>query len=721
VNLYDFLTTELVLGALLVTSFTSMGLIALWAATSRWHWFVRWAVVLATLSPLLAVPPYEPFLIFALQAGVIVAGVKLWPYLKRVRTVEVPNSAPAHGDPSRALRFVLRTLLLASPIVAVLALLSPFVLFPLYGPVVIFAFEASAILAGVIVALAARRVWSRIKRTRFLIEKPPPSGSAHHRPFGPRFSLRTLLLMTPILAVVIAMGAQIAMHLGPQTSESITTALLNGAGSGLAVLLAAWMTVTKRKAIVWPLALALCLGVAAILAWFDWLFPAFTRSTGWPPDKATILAFFGVLRIHPQLAWLLVLPAVMLLSLIAIVLYRFAQRPWKSKTAWPSLPRLASQGTLMVVSLALVAFPSYVLWQLLHPLPLPHYPMPDPNGFEVIAAAGNAFSGSPILNTSVEPQSTSELAAEIAKHQEAYDQLRVGLAQDMQVQFWPTRPEELDASLQLSLNAVQAARSAARGLMREAELAEQQERFDDAVRISFDNVRLGVAMPRNGLLVDYLVGIAIEGIGQHSLYQVIQHLEPDQCQSAIKTLAKLEADREPLDEVILRDRIWSQHAYGWFGHLMQIFEDLAPRWKTAVMVRHALNRTQTVSRLLTVGLAIRAYRVKHEEIPHSLSDLVPDYLEKIPIDPFDPAGGPLRFVRRDETYIIYSVGDDGVDNGGTAKELGRYPSHGEDLRLDVYMADPPPAATPTPTVEEPAADWVDDENEAADARNLRDD
>jgi hypothetical protein len=43
--------------------------------------------------------------------------------------------------------------------------------------------------------------------------------------------------------------------------------------------------------------------------------------------------------------------------------------------------------------------------------------------------------------------------------------------------------------------------------------------------------------------------------------------------------------------------------------------------------------------------------------------LVPRYLKEIPVDPYD--GAPLRMRRLDDGLVIYSVGPDGKDNGGT--------------------------------------------------------
>jgi hypothetical protein len=73
--MHDWLTIELVLAVLLVTSFTCNGLLALWAATSTRHWFVRTATLLGALSPLLLVRAYEPFVVFVAQSSVIAFGV----------------------------------------------------------------------------------------------------------------------------------------------------------------------------------------------------------------------------------------------------------------------------------------------------------------------------------------------------------------------------------------------------------------------------------------------------------------------------------------------------------------------------------------------------------------------------------------------------------------------------------------------------------------------
>ena len=61
-------------------------------------------------------------------------------------------------------------------------------------------------------------------------------------------------------------------------------------------------------------------------------------------------------------------------------------------------------------------------------------------------------------------------------------------------------------------------------------------------------------------------------------------------------------------------------------------------------------------------LAVERYRRATNRWPKALTDLVPAYLAKVPIDPFD--GAPLRYRRLGDGLVIYSVGPDGKDNGG---------------------------------------------------------
>ena len=68
-------------------------------------------------------------------------------------------------------------------------------------------------------------------------------------------------------------------------------------------------------------------------------------------------------------------------------------------------------------------------------------------------------------------------------------------------------------------------------------------------------------------------------------------------------------------------------------------------------------------RCALVMVAAERYRRLHGHLPRTLAALVPAQLQAVPLDPFD--GQALRWRRLDRGALVYSIGPDGKDNGGT--------------------------------------------------------
>lgn len=94
-----------------------------------------------------------------------------------------------------------------------------------------------------------------------------------------------------------------------------------------------------------------------------------------------------------------------------------------------------------------------------------------------------------------------------------------------------------------------------------------------------------------------------------------------------------------------------------------------------------------VSRLAQAACALEAYFLDHQAYPASLDALVPGFLPAVPVD-FD--GQPIRYALNPANgrYKLWSIGEDGVDDGGMEK-----------------MEHPQPNKSPRPWVE-PIGDWV---------------
>ena len=70
-------------------------------------------------------------------------------------------------------------------------------------------------------------------------------------------------------------------------------------------------------------------------------------------------------------------------------------------------------------------------------------------------------------------------------------------------------------------------------------------------------------------------------------------------------------------------------------------------------------------RTARVGLAIQRYRLATGNLPDTLEGLVPIYIDAVPKDPFD--GRPLRYEKLETGFVVYSVGEDRRDDGGTER------------------------------------------------------
>jgi hypothetical protein len=73
-----------------------------------------------------------------------------------------------------------------------------------------------------------------------------------------------------------------------------------------------------------------------------------------------------------------------------------------------------------------------------------------------------------------------------------------------------------------------------------------------------------------------------------------------------------------------------------------------------------------LKRIARTCLAIEKYRLKNENIPGALSELVPEYMKKIPLDPY--TAKELKYTITKDGYKVYSFGQNCVDDHGTKNE-----------------------------------------------------
>jgi hypothetical protein len=75
----------------------------------------------------------------------------------------------------------------------------------------------------------------------------------------------------------------------------------------------------------------------------------------------------------------------------------------------------------------------------------------------------------------------------------------------------------------------------------------------------------------------------------------------------------------------------------------------------------ACRRTRARLRCALVALALERYRQRHGHWPAGLVNLVPEYLQAVPADPYN--GEPLQYRKRENGVVVHSVGPEGKHDG----------------------------------------------------------
>jgi hypothetical protein len=283
-------------------------------------------------------------------------------------------------------------------------------------------------------------------------------------------------------------------------------------------------------------------------------------------------------------------------------------------------------------------------------------PLPNPNGYDDLIKASAAAVG----NAGDYPTLSREsLAGLVSTNAEALRLLRRGLTNQclMPMDSALTNTAGMADQMACMKRLVQL-------LAAEGRLRELDGQPADAARSYTDAIRFGNELSRGGVLITYLTGLACEAVGGQPLAKVVPKLSPEQARVVLTALEGVDADRVTLADVLRNERYWVQHQNGTRLKFNPIIEAMNWWGMRQLKERAETRRGRIVAheRLLAVELALRCYRSEQGRAPARLDDLVTNYLARAPEDPFT---GKLMIYRPQGTnWLMYSVGPDGVDNGG---------------------------------------------------------
>jgi hypothetical protein len=288
-------------------------------------------------------------------------------------------------------------------------------------------------------------------------------------------------------------------------------------------------------------------------------------------------------------------------------------------------------------------------------------PLPRPNGHDDLVRAAAMVVGEAPNSGKYHDASADELRPFVDENREALAAARIGLGRTCRVPLAPTLQAQIDAGVQ----DVGPIRRLARLFDCEARLARREGHPAEAARAGLDLVRLGREQGRGGLMIQYQTGCAIVTMGVNFLAALGPGLDGADCRTLARALEADDAARETAAEVLAREHQFARSTAPWN---LRLFMTVNARGLNQLLkpaedaTELAEKRTEAMLHLLIARLALRAYRLEHEEDPAHLAALVPGILAAVPADPF--TGRPLVYIKDPGGFRLYSLGPDGLDDGG---------------------------------------------------------
>jgi len=175
-----------------------------------------------------------------------------------------------------------------------------------------------------------------------------------------------------------------------------------------------------------------------------------------------------------------------------------------------------------------------------------------------------------------------------------------------------------------------------------------------AMTSCLDGLQVGEMVPHKGIRLSLLVGVAGQATVRRQAWQIVPHLSAGEASAAVHRLEAIMTQRVTSDEVMNRE----------LGVLRGFTSASAE-----MSFRFTEEYAAAQNALLLATLALQAYQADHHAYPPALSMLSTAYRTALSTDPLNPVS-PFHYRLTTQGYLLYSIGPDHKDDGGTPSTDG---------------------------------------------------
>ncbi len=151
---------------------------------------------------------------------------------------------------------------------------------------------------------------------------------------------------------------------------------------------------------------------------------------------------------------------------------------------------------------------------------------------------------------------------------------------------------------------------------------------------------------------------------------------------------RVDAMAKPIARMMYDMAFWQRFSMPFGVNRKQLVTDRISRFHddlitgTLANIAKLIRRIETRRDLTQVALTLAIYRADHGMYPAGLHALTPRFIKAVPNDRYDKKGGPLRYRRQGDGYVLYSVGPNGIDDGGERSTLDSEDLDKDDIAVE---------------------------------------